>query len=94
MTDAAKAAWQSRGIWPAGRASANAASGVALGMNREMLGHRPKGTAKEGGGSGAKFVDVEEEEATGEVEDVIMTESATTAPAGTETEPGALATND
>ena len=64
-TEAAKAARQIRGIDPAGRASANAATDVASGTNRVMLGHRPEGTATEGGGSGAELVDEEEEEITG-----------------------------
>jgi len=63
-----------------------------------MLGHEPKGSAEEGRGgrSRAELVDAEEEEATGEVEDVTITESATTAVTGTgiETETGAVATND
>ena len=49
-TEAAKAAGQSRGIRQAGRASANAATDVASGTNRVVLGHRPKGTVKDGGG--------------------------------------------
>ena len=49
-TEAAKAARQCRGTGPAGRASANTATGVASGKNRVMLGHRPKGMAKGWGG--------------------------------------------
>jgi hypothetical protein len=91
-TEAAKVARQSRGTGPAGRASANASTGVASGTKRVMLGHRHKGTANGGGGREAELVDAEEEEA----EDVTMTESATTAATetGTETETGALSTND
>ena len=59
-----------------------------------MLGHRPKGTAKEEWGSGAEWMDAEEEEATGEEEDDMMNDSVTTAVTGTETETGAPATND
>jgi len=80
----------------AGRASTNAASDVASGTNRVVLGHRPKDTAKVGWGSEAELVNGEEEEALGEVEDVTMTEIAPT-PAtetGTQTETRTLATND
>jgi len=95
-TEAAKAARQSRGIRPAVHASANAAAGVASGTNRVTLGHRHKRTAKEEGRSEAELVDVEEEEAKGEAEDIMMTESVTTAKTetGTETETAALATTD
>jgi len=93
-TEAAKVARLSRALGSAGRASENAATGVASGTNRMMLGHRPKGSAKEGGESGAELVDAEVEEATGEAEDVTMTASATTAVTATETETGAPATND
>jgi len=95
-TEAAKAAQQSRGIGPAGRASTNAAAGVASGTNRVMLGHRPERTAKGGGRSEAELVDAEEAEEMGEAENVMKTESATMAATetGTETETGALATNN
>jgi hypothetical protein len=56
-------------------ASANAATGVASGSNRVMLRHKPKGTGKAAGGSGAELVVAEEEEATGKAEDITMTES-------------------
>ena len=59
-----------------------------------MLRHRPKGTAKERRGSGAELVDAEEQEEMGEAEDITMTESATMAATGTETEAGGRATND
>jgi len=59
-----------------------------------MLGDWPKGTAKEEGGSRAELMEAEKEEAMGEAEDVTMSESATTAGTGTETETGAPATND
>jgi hypothetical protein len=50
----------------------------------------------EEGGSEAQLVDVEEEKARGEVEDVTISEITTTATneTGTETHTGALATND
>jgi len=93
---AAKAARQSRGIGPAWRASVNAATGVASGTKRVVLGHRPNGTATEEGGSEAELVDAEEEKAMGEAENVTITQRATTATTNTETETetGALATND
>jgi hypothetical protein len=93
QTEATKAARQSRGIGPGGRASANAATGVASRMNSVMLQHRPKGMAKDGEGSKAELVDGEEEE---EREVISMTESVTTAltGTGTEIEMEALATND
>jgi len=71
----------------------NTATGVASGMNRVMLGHRPEGTAREGGGSEVELEDAEEEE---EAEDLTMTESATMAATatGTETVTGVLATNE
>jgi hypothetical protein len=48
-TEAAKVAGQSRETGSAGRAAANAATGVASGTNTATLGHRPKGTATGGG---------------------------------------------
>jgi hypothetical protein len=77
--EAANTAWQSRGMRPVEWASANAATGVALGSNRVMLRHKPKGTGNAAGGSGAELVVAEDEEATGKAEDITMTESATTA---------------
>jgi len=58
------------------------------------LGRRPKGTAAEGGGSEADMADVEKKEATGEAEDVTMTETANTTATEIGTETGAQATND
>ena len=95
-TEVAKAAGQSRGIGLAGQASNNVASNIASGTHRVVLGQRPKGSAIDGGQSKAELVDAEKGEAIGEVEDITMTEIATTAvtATGTETETGALVTND
>jgi len=96
--EATRAARQCRKIGQ--RASTNAATDVASGTNRVVLGPRPKGAAEEGGGGGseAEMEDVGEKEATGEAEDVTMTETANTTATeteiGAETELGALATND
>ena len=95
-TEAARAARQSRKIGQAGRASTNVATDVASGMKRVMLGPRPRGTAADGAGSEVEMTDVEEKEATGETEDVAMTETANTTATETETETetGAPASND
>jgi hypothetical protein len=82
------------------RASTNAATDVASGTNRVVLGPRPQGAAEEGGGGGseAEMENVGEKEEPGEAEDVTMTETAnmtaTEPEIGAETEMGALATND
>jgi len=82
------------------RASTNAATDVASGTNRVVLGPRPKGAAEEGegGGSEAEMEDVGEKEASGEAQDITMNETANTTATetkiGAETEMGALATND
>lgn len=60
-TEAHKAAQQTGRIRPAGQSSVEAATGVASGNNRVMLGHRPLGTAKEVRGSEAELVDGAEE---------------------------------
>jgi len=67
---------------------------VALGTNKAILGHSTEGTIKVEGGCGAEMVDSEDKEATGETEDVTMTECETMAPTATETETGAPATNN
>jgi hypothetical protein len=96
--EATRAARQSRIIGQ--RASTNAATDVASGTNRVVLGPRRKGAAEEvgGGGSEAEMEDVGEKEATGQAENVTMTETANTTASeteiGAETEMGALATND
>jgi len=50
---------------------------MALGTNRVVLGPRPEVTAEEGWCGKAEMVDMEEEEATCEEEDVTMKETAT-----------------
>ena len=81
----------------AGQRSTNAAADMATGMNRVVLGPMPKGVA-EGGESDEEMAEVEEEEAIGDATNCKMadTEIATTAATETttETEMGALATND
>ena len=91
---AARAPWQSRRIGQAGQAPTGTTTGVVSGTNRVALGRRPKGTAAEGGGSEADMADVEKKEATGEAEDVTMTETANTTATEIGTETGAQATND
>ena len=62
-----------------------------------VLGHRPReGGAADGGSAEGEMADAEEEEATGDARDVMMTEPkiATTTATKTETEAGDLATND
>jgi len=99
-TEDAMAARQSLAVELARRSSANAnaASDVASGTNRVVLGHRPRGIVTYGGRSEAELelVDVEEEGTMAEIEDITMTDIATTAGTLTasETATGALATND
>jgi len=93
-TEAARAARHSRKIGQAGQAPTGATTGVVSGTNRVALGPRPKGTAAEGGVSEGEMADVEEKEATGEAEDVTMTENANTTATAIGTETGAQATND
>jgi len=71
---------------------------VALGTNRVLLGHRPKGAVGADGGSEEEHIaDVQEEEAPGEVRDIMKTKTdiATTTMTVTETETdeGAMAKN-
>jgi hypothetical protein len=87
--------WHIRKIGQAGRSSISTATDIALGMNRARLGLRSDGTAADWGGSEVEMACVEEEEATGEAEDVKITEIATPTgnDTGTETEMEALASN-
>jgi len=63
------------------------------GTNRVVLGHRPRERGAADGGREEK-ADSEEEEATGEARNVMMTEAEIDAPTATGTEAGALAPND
>jgi hypothetical protein len=101
-TAATEAAWQSRLIGLAGRASTSAARDVAMatGPNRVALGSRPHRFA-EGGGDGdqEEMADVDEEdEAAGGARDIMMAKIETATRTATdiesETETGALATTD
>ena len=96
--EAARAARRRRQLGQAGRASRNAATDLASGTNRVALGPRAKGTTAKVGGSEAEMADVQEKEATGEAEDVMMTKTANTTAIETEirtgNDMGALATND
>lgn len=76
-SEAASVVRQSKKIWQEGQAPTDATTGVAYGTNRVVLGPRAKETAAEGGASEAEMVDGEENEATGEAEDITMTETAT-----------------
>ena len=101
--EATEAARQSRKIRLAARASTSAAQDMATpkGANRVALGPRPQGVA-EGGGDGDEEemadVDEEEEAAVGGAIDFTMAEIDTAKMIATniesETETGALATND
>jgi len=66
---------------------------TATGTNRVVLGHRPRGGGAADGGREEK-ADAEGEEAMGEARDVMMTEPEIATTTATETEAGALATND
>jgi hypothetical protein len=95
-SDATRAAWQSTKTGTAGRAPTSEAIHTATGPKRVVLCHRPRGGgAADGGRAEGDVADAEEEEATGEARDIIMTkaEIATTPVTETETEAGALATN-
>jgi len=96
--EAARAVRQSRKMGQSVRAFTNAATDVASGTKREVLGPRPKGAAAEGGGSEAEMADVEDEVAMWEAEDISITETANTTATetatGTETEMGVLAANE
>jgi len=76
MTETTRVARHSRKLEPAGRATTNAATDVASGTNRVMLGARPREPTAEGWGSKEEMTDGEEKEATGERKDVTMTETA------------------
>jgi len=70
---------------------------MAMGTNRVVLGRRPMGGgAGDGGRAEGEIADAEEVDATGEARDVMITEAeiACTTATETETEAGALATND
>jgi len=78
----------------------NAATDLASGANKVVVGPLPKGTAAEGGGTEAERADVEDVEETkdpGGAEDITMTGTGNTTTteteACTETEMVALATN-
>jgi len=101
-TEATEVARQSRKIGLPGRASTSAARDMATatGANRVALGPRPQGVV-DGGGDGEEeeMADVdEEEEATGGARDIKMAEietvTRTATDIETESESGALATND
>jgi len=96
-SEAARAGWQSSTTGTAGRAPTGKATHTATGTNRVVLGHRPRGGgAADGGRAEEEMADAEEEEATGEARNVMMTEAqiASMTATETETEAGALATND
>jgi hypothetical protein len=92
-TEAARAARQSRKTGTAGRVPTNEATHTAKGTNRVVLGSRPRGGGAADCGTEEK-ADAEEEEATGEARDVMMTEAEIATTTATKTETGALATND
>ena len=92
-TEAAWAARQSRQTGTAGWVPINEATHTATGTNRVVLGSRPRGGGAAGGGREEK-ADAEEEEATGEARDVMMTEAEIATTTATESEAGALATNE
>jgi len=92
-TEAARAARQSRKTGTAGRVPTNEATHTATETNSVVLGSRPRGGGAADGGREEK-ADAEKEEATGEARDVMMTEAEIATTTATETEAGALATND
>jgi hypothetical protein len=70
---------------------------TATGTNSVVLGCRPRrGALAAGGSEEEEMADVQEGETAGEARDVMMSEAetATTAATETDTEAGALATND
>jgi len=73
---------------------------IAMWTNRVVLGLRARGAAADWGIEEEEIADVEEEEATGEARDVMMTETETeietitVTETETETEAGPLPTND
>jgi hypothetical protein len=92
-TEAARVARLSRKTGKAGWAPTNEATHTATGTNRVVLGPRATGEGAAEGGREEKAV-AEEEEVTGEAGDVMMTEAKISTTTVTETEAGALATND
>jgi len=99
-TEAAKAAQKNRKMGLAGRAPTGEAMNIAMWTTRVVLGLRARGGAADRGSEEEEMEDVEEEEATGEARDVMMTETeteivtTTATETETETEAGPLATND
>jgi len=95
-TEATPAARRSRKTRRAGWAFTTPATDVASVTNRAVPGSRQWGTAADGWGREVKMTDVEAKKATGETEDVMMAEivNTTVTATGTETEMGALASND
>jgi len=71
----------------------NEAMHMATGTKRVVLGHRPTGGGAADRGMEEK-ADAEEDEATGKARDVMMTEAEIATTTATETDAGALATND
>jgi hypothetical protein len=100
LTEAAKAAKQSRIMDLAGQPPSGEAMHIATGTNREVLGPSPRGVEADGGSGEEEMAAVEEEEAMGEARDITMTETeaeiATTTANETQTETvaGALGTDD
>ena len=98
-SEATKEVRQSRMPGTARQAPTSEAMHMATGTNRVVLGPRFRGgSAAEGGCKEEEIADVEEEEATGEARDVMMTETETETEtvntATTETEVRTLTTND
>jgi len=100
-SEAAKAARQRTTTGTAGRAPTSDALHTATGINRGVLGLRPRGgAAADRGGEEEEMTDVQGEEATGEARGVVITETGTATTAATvtdtetETEAGGLDTND
>jgi hypothetical protein len=94
MSEAFIAARQSRKTGTAEQGPpTNEATHTATGTNRVVLGHRLRGAGAADGGREEK-TDAEEEEATGQAREVMMTEAEIATTTVTETEAGSLATND
>jgi len=89
---AAKAARQSRKTGTGVQAHTSEGMHTATGMNRVVLGRRPRGGGAADGGR-EEMADAEVEETTGKARDVMMTEAEIATTTATETEAGALATN-
>ena len=92
-SEAARVARPSGKTGRAGRAPFDEATHTAPGTDSVVLGQRPNGGGAADGGRQEK-ADAEEEEATGEARHVMMTEAEIAATTVTDTEAGALATND